>query len=132
MVHRSGGVMLKHHSEQKLHSNLSQGDRVFYFTTCGWMMWNWLVSALMHGVSLILFEGSPSYPSLEVLWRLVPKLEIDFFGTSARFIHSCKAAELSPKDFANMSSLKTIASTGSPCHQQVLTGSMGWSSKTFT
>ncbi len=114
IVHRTGGVMLKHHSEHALHSNISSGDNVLYFTTCGWMMWNWLVSGLMRGACLILYDGNPAYPNLKRLWNLIDELQIDFFGTSARFLHGCRDANLSPKNFASLASLKTIASTGSP------------------
>ncbi len=113
MVHRAGGVLLKHHVEHKLHLDVQSGDVVFYFTTCGWMMWNWLVSALGQGASIVLFEGSPSYPSLTQLWKLVANHEVSFFGTGASFIHSCKTT-ISPKELYDFTNLRTIASTGSP------------------
>ncbi len=114
MVHRAGGVLLKHHVEHKLHSDIKAGDVVFYFTTCGWMMWNWLVSALGQGASIVLYEGSPNYPNLTRLWNLVANNKVNFFGTGASFIHGCKAEGMTPKELFNMSNLKTIASTGSP------------------
>ncbi len=114
MVHRAGGVLLKHHVEHKLHSDIKVGDVVFYFTTCGWMMWNWLVSALGQGASIVLYEGSPNYPNLTRLWKLVADNKISFLGTGASFIHSCKAENIFPKELLDMPSLKTIASTGSP------------------
>ena len=113
MVHRSGGAFLKHHVEQHLHSDIKAGDKVFYFTTCGWMMWNWLVSALAQAATVVVFEGSPSYPSIDTMWHLVDDLGINFFGTSARFIHASKAENCSYQD-RSFSQLKTIASTGSP------------------
>ena len=114
IIHRAGGAYLKHHIEQKIHSNIKAKERVFYFTTCGWMMWNWLVSNLAQAATIILFEGSPTFPDISILWKLVEKYKIDFFGTSARFIHSLDSLEISPKKVADLSSIKTIASTGSP------------------
>ena len=114
IVHRAGGALLKHHSEQYIHSDIKAGDRVFYFTTCGWMMWNWLVSGLAQGATIIHYEGSPAFPDLTRLWTLAEALELSFFGTSARFIHSLQAAGLMPKDIADLSALQTVASTGSP------------------
>ena len=114
MVHRAGGTLLTHHKEHRLHGDLGPGDRLFYFTTCGWMMWNWMVSALAQGTTIVLFDGSPSHPSLETLWRLVDTLGVTHFGTSARFLHACKAAALEPRHLAPMSTLRTIFSTGSP------------------
>ncbi|HEY8548881.1 MAG TPA: AMP-binding protein, partial [Vicinamibacterales bacterium] len=81
MVHRTGGVLLKHHTELRLHGDVGPGDRLLYFTTCGWMMWNWLVSALAQGATIVLFDGSPSHPSLEILWKHVERLRITHFGT---------------------------------------------------
>ena len=112
IVHRGGGVMLKHHVESALHCDVRRGDRVLYFTTCGWMMWNWLVSNLLHGACLVLYEGSPSHPSLQTLWTLAGRRGLHFFGTSARFLHACRDADLSPA--ADLSALRTVASTGSP------------------
>ena len=114
IVHRAGGALLKHHVEERLHCDIKPGDRVFYFSTCGWMMWNWLVSALAQAATVVLFEGSPGHPDLNVLWRLAEKHEITFFGTSARFIHTLHAEGISPKETADLSALRTVASTGSP------------------
>jgi acetoacetyl-CoA synthetase len=114
MVHRAGGALLTHHKEQRLHSDIGPGDRVLYFTTCGWMMWNWLVSVLAQGATIVLFEGSPSHPSLESIWRVVDRLGVTHFGTSARFIHACKAVGLAPRTFAAFTSLRALLSTGSP------------------
>lgn len=114
MVHRAGGALLTHHKEHRLHNDIGPGDVVFYFSTCGWMMWNWLVSALAQAATIVLYEGSPAYPDMTTLWRLAGRLELSFFGTSARFIQSCKAAELRPRDLADLHALKTVASTGSP------------------
>ncbi|MGH9161135.1 MAG: acetoacetate--CoA ligase [Vicinamibacteraceae bacterium] len=114
IVHRTGGVLLTHDKELRLHSDVKPGDVLFYFTTCGWMMWNWLVSALAQGATIVLFEGSPSYPSLEPLWKLADRIGITHFGTSARFIHTCKAAGLRPGEIARLDSVRTVLSTGSP------------------
>ncbi|MDZ7705134.1 MAG: acetoacetate--CoA ligase [Trueperaceae bacterium] len=113
MVHRAGGALITHHKEHFLHSDVKPGDVVFYFTTCGWMMWNWLVSGLALGATIVLYEGSPTQPDIGATWRLAAKHKLTFFGTSARFLHSCKDAGLTPRDH-DLSALKTIASTGSP------------------
>ncbi|MEM6430436.1 MAG: AMP-binding protein, partial [Deinococcota bacterium] len=114
IVHRAGGALLKHHCEQRLHSDIRAGDVVLYFTTCGWMMWNWLVSVLAQSAAIVLFDGSPGHPSLTSLWYLAERLGITFFGTSARFIHSCKEQHIIPKEISDLSALRTLASTGSP------------------
>ncbi|MCG6857925.1 MAG: acetoacetate--CoA ligase [Salaquimonas sp.] len=114
IVHSHGGTLLKHLSEQQLHSDLGEGDRLFYFTTCGWMMWNWLVSGLASGATLMLYDGSPFYPDGNVLFDYAAETKFDFFGTSAKFIDSVRKAGLRPIDTHDLSSVKTIASTGSP------------------
>ncbi len=114
IVHRAGGALLTHHKEHRLHADIKPGDTVFYFTTCGWMMWNWLVSVLAQGATIVLYDGSPSQPSLEVTWRLAEQTGMTYFGTSARFIHSCKDFGVVPKEVADLSKLKSISSTGSP------------------
>ncbi len=113
IVHRAGGAYIKHSLEQKIHSDIKAGDRVFYFSTCGWMMWNWLVSALAQAATIVQFDGSPAYPDLDYLWQLSEKYQFSFFGTSARYIHSLDAAKFSAKKY-DLSHLRTIASTGSP------------------
>ena len=97
-----------------MHCDIKPGDRVFYFSTCGWMMWNWLVSALAQGAAVVQFEGSPGYPGLNVLWRMAERHHVTFFGTSARYLHTLQGAGLSPKTLADLSALRTLASTGSP------------------
>ena len=114
LVHRAGGVLLKHHTELRLHGDIGPGDRLLYFTTCGWMMWNWLVSALAEGATIVLYDGSPSHPTLDVLWDAVDRLEVTHFGTSARFIHGCRAAGLVPSAGRRLERLRTVFSTGSP------------------
>jgi acetoacetyl-CoA synthetase len=114
MVHRAGGVLLTHHKEQHLHNDICRGDVVLYFSTCGWMMWNWLVSGLAQGATILLYEGSPAYPDSGVLWRLAERHRVTYFGASARFLHSLAAQGASPRSDVNLSSLRTIASTGAP------------------
>ena len=114
IVHSSGGTLIQHWKELRLHCNLSKEDTIFYFTTCGWMMWNWLISALSIGSSIVLFDGGPFYPDNKKLWEIAEQLEITIFGTSAKYIDSCKESGLKPKDVFNLSKLKTILSTGSP------------------
>ena len=117
IVHKAAGVLLTHLKEQQLHCDVKQGDRVFYFTTCGWMMWNWLTSALATGATIILYDGNPAYPSLNTLFDVCEKESVTLFGTSAKFIDSCRKAELSPKTTHNLSALRTICSTGSPLNE---------------
>ena len=114
IVHSVGGTLIQHWKELALHCNLNREDSIFYFTTCGWMMWNWLISSLSIGCSIVLYDGSPFYPNGETLWKLADKLGITVFGTSAKYIDSCKNADLKPRKFAKLSKLKTILSTGSP------------------
>lgn len=114
MVHRAGGALLSHHKEHRLHSDIRPGDVVFYFTTCGWMMWNWLVSALAQAATVVLYDGSPAHPDLGALWRAAQRLGITFFGTSARFIHTLQAQGARPGEVADLNALRTVASTGSP------------------
>jgi len=114
IVHGAGGTLLQHFKEHFLHTNLNSEDIITYFTTCGWMMWNWLVSALQVGASIFQFDGSPSYPNLNILWQQIEKEKITVFGTSPKFLTSCQKAGLVPKDEFNLSSLKAILSTGSP------------------
>ncbi len=114
MVHRAGGALLSHHKEHRLHSDIRPGDVVLYFTTTGWMMWNWLVSVLAQGATVVLYEGSPSHPDLGALWRLAERLGVTFFGTSARFLHTLQAHGMRPGDDVDLSALRTVASTGSP------------------
>ncbi len=114
IVHGAGGTLLQHLKEHQLHSNIGEGDRVFYFTTLGWMMWNWLVSALASGATLILFDGSPFSPTKDVLFDFAESERVSFFGTSAKYLDACKKENLTPKHSHDLHSLKTIASTGSP------------------
>ncbi len=114
IVHGAGGVYLEHAKELRLHTNISQDSVFMYYTTCGWMMWNWMVSALMTGARLILYNGSPAYPSLERLWSMVEQEKITHFGTSAKYLSSCRQDGLVPNRLFSLDSLTTILSTGSP------------------
>jgi len=114
IVHSAGGTLLQHVKEHRLHCDIKPGDRVFYFTTCGWMMWNWLVSALATGATLCLFDGSPFHPDPSVLWRFADEERISFFGTSAKYIDELRKTEFRLADTINLNALTTIASTGSP------------------
>ena len=114
IVHRAGGVLLKHLVEHQLHCDVKAGDRVFYFTTTGWMMWNWLASALASGATIVAYDGSPAHPSMDVLWDLAAELGVTLFGTSAKYLDRCAKAGLEPRDRFDLAALRTIASTGSP------------------
>ncbi len=113
IVHGAGGTLLQHLKEHQLHCNISPGDRMFYFTTCGWMMWNWLVSGLASGARLMLYDGSPFYPDGNALFDFAQAEEIGFFGTSAKFIDAVRKAGLEPAKTHTLDHLRTIASTGS-------------------
>ena len=114
IVHSAGGTLIQHLKEHRLHSGIGEGDRVFYFTTLGWMMWNWLVSALASGATLMLFDGNPFHPSPAALFQYAEEERITFFGTSAKYIDAVKKAEYRPAEHHDLAALRTIASTGSP------------------
>ena len=114
IVHQAGGLLLKHVVEQQLHCDIRPGDRVFYFTTCGWMMWNWLASALASGATIVLYDGSPFHPERDVMWDLVEREGVTLFGTSAKFLDASAKAGAHPGDSHNLDALRTICSTGSP------------------
>ena len=114
IVHGQGGVLLQHLKEQQLHCDINPGDRLFYFTTCGWMMWNWLVSGLASGATLLLYDGSPFLGSGRVLWELAEAERMTHFGTSAKYIDALKKSGLKPIDGFDLSSVRTVMSTGSP------------------
>jgi acetoacetyl-CoA synthetase len=114
IVHSAGGTLLKHTCEQRLHSDIKPGDRLFYFTTLGWMMWNWLVSGLGSGATLLLYDGSPFHPSGDVLWNYAEAEACTHFGTSAKYIDALKKAELAPGRTHDLSSVRVMLSTGSP------------------
>ena len=114
IVHSAGGTLLQHVKEQRLHCGMQAGDRVFYFTTCGWMMWNWLVSALACEATLCLYDGSPFYPDGNVLFDYAAEEKITFFGTSAKYIDAVRKDGLTPKTTHDLAQLRMITSTGSP------------------
>ncbi|MCP4388240.1 MAG: acetoacetate--CoA ligase, partial [Gammaproteobacteria bacterium] len=113
ITHKVGGTLIQHLKEHMLHCDIHPGDRLFYFTTLGWMMWNWLVSGLASKAALVLYDGSPFYPDGEVLWRYAEDVDITVFGTSAKYIDAMKNANLKPMGKFDLSSLRSIASTGS-------------------
>ncbi len=114
IVHGAGGTLLQHYKEHALHTNLKRGDVITYFTTCGWMMWNWLVSALQIGAAIFLYDGSPVYPDTKILWRKIEAEKISVFGTSPKFLTISQKSKIVPGKKFNLSSLKAILSTGSP------------------
>ncbi|PSM18744.1 acetoacetate--CoA ligase [Nitratireductor sp. StC3] len=114
IVHSAGGTLLQHFKEQRLHAGIGEGDRFFYFTTCGWMMWNWLVSGLGLGATLLLYDGSPFHPDGNTLFDFAQAEKMTYFGTSAKFIDSVRKAGLQPIDTHDLSTVRVISSTGSP------------------
>ncbi len=114
IVHRAGGVLLKHLVEHQLHCDIRAGDRVFYFTTCGWMMWNWQVSALASGATLVMYDGSPTHPRSGSLFDLAEAERVTFFGTSAKYLDAIHKAGVVPRRDHDLGALRTVASTGSP------------------
>ncbi len=114
IVHGAGGTLLQHFKEHSLHTNLNRHDVITYFTTCGWMMWNWLVSSLQIGATIFLYDGSPVYPKVNSLWKKIEEEKISIFGTSPKFLSICQKSEINPKNEFNLESLNTILSTGSP------------------
>ncbi len=114
IVHGAGGTLLQHLKEHQLHGDVRPLDRVFYFTTCGWMMWNWLVSALASEATVVLYDGSPFFPRPRILWDMAAQERITFFGTSAKYIDAARKTALEPKALNQLPDLRTISSTGSP------------------
>ncbi len=114
IVHRAGGVLLKHLCEQRLHGDIGPGDRAFFFTTCGWMMWNWLVSCLGVGATIVLYDGNPAYPSTASLFELAEQESLTLFGVSAKFIDAAMKSDYRPNQHHDLSSIRSVCSTGSP------------------
>ena len=114
IVHGAGGTLIQHLKEHQLHCDIQPGDGVFYFTTCGWMMWNWLVTALASEATLLLYDGSPFYPDGNVLFDLADDTGMTLFGTSAKFIDAVSKAGLSPMNTHRLTTVKTMTATGSP------------------
>jgi acetoacetyl-CoA synthetase len=114
IVHGAGGTLLQHLKEHQLHCDVQPGDRVFYFTTCGWMMWNWLVTVLASEAAIVLYDGAPFQPDAARLFRLVDHWGITLFGTSAKYIDAVRKVGLRPREQHQLTSMRTITSTGSP------------------
>ena len=114
IVHGAGGTLLQHLKEHQLHADLKQGDKLFYFTTCGWMMWDWLVTGLASGVTLLLYDGSPTFPDPAVLFDLADAEAMTVFGTSAKYIDALNKAGVTPMKTHRLTSLRAMTSTGSP------------------
>ncbi|MBA4368581.1 MAG: acetoacetate--CoA ligase [Desulfobacterium sp.] len=114
MVQSAGGILIHHLKELMLHTDLKREDTIFYFTTCGWMMWNWLTTSLAVGATLVLYDGNPFHPDPGVLWRMAQDQKITVFGTSAGYLGALKNTGSQPMKSYNLSSLRTILSTGSP------------------
>jgi acetoacetyl-CoA synthetase len=114
IVHGHGGILLEHLKIHALHHDLGPGDRFFWYTTTGWMMWNYLVSGLAVGATIVLFDGSPAHPDLSALWRLAAEEGVTYFGTSAPYLMACRKAGLRPREVADLSRLRSIGSTGAP------------------
>ncbi len=114
IVHGAGGTLLQHQKEHLLHTDLKRSDRLFYFTTCGWMMWNWLMSGLASGATLVLYDGSPFHPQPGVLWHMAQEERITIFGTSAKYLAALEKSTFVPAASVDLTALRTILSTGSP------------------
>jgi acetoacetyl-CoA synthetase len=114
IVHSHGGIVVEHLKTNALHHDLGPGKRFFWFTTTGWMMWNLLISGLMVGSTIVMYDGSPGYPDLGTLWRLAERHRVSYFGVSAPYIHACLKAGLRPADELDMSAVRALGSTGAP------------------
>ena len=114
IVHGAGGTLLQHLKEHLLHVDLRRSDRIFYFTTCGWMMWNWLMSALATGATLVLYDGSPFHPEPATLWKMAGEERVTVFGTSARYLSALEKRDFRAAEAADLAPLRTLLSTGSP------------------
>jgi len=114
IVHSVGGTLIQHLKELNLHTDVADGTTLFYYTTCGWMMWNWLVSGLALGARIVLFDGSPFHPDKNVLFDMAEQESVNVFGASAKYYSACEKYGLSPRQSHSLSALKTLLSTGSP------------------
>jgi len=113
LVQGAGGVLINHLKELLLHTDLKRSDRIFYVTSCSWMMWNWLMSSLAVGATIVLYDGNPNFPDAGAIWKLIQDEQISIFGCSASYLHFLKKENVSPRNF-NLSSLREISQTGSP------------------
>ena len=118
IVHSAGGTLVQHVKELMLHCDLKREDTIFYFTTCGWMMWNWLVSSLAVGATLVLYDGNPFHPGPEGLWKMAEELDISVFGTSAKYLDALESAGSKPGHDFGLSALRAVLSTGSPLSEE--------------
>jgi acetoacetyl-CoA synthetase len=114
IVHGAGGTLLQHQKEHLLHTDLKRSDRLFYFTTCGWMMWNWLISGLATGATLVLYDGSPFHPGPAALWRMAEEERLTVFGVSAKYLSALQKSHFLPIEAVDLTALRTLLSTGSP------------------
>ncbi|MGQ9909131.1 MAG: acetoacetate--CoA ligase [Candidatus Flexifilum sp.] len=114
IVHGHGGIVLEHLKETTLHNDLKPGDRFFWYTSTGWMMWNYLVGGLLTGAAILVYNGSPGYPDMNALFRLAERSGVTYFGTSAAFIHACMKADIHPGRDHDLGALRVLGSTGSP------------------
>ncbi len=114
IVHGHGGILLEHLKVLSFHNDIRPGDRFFWFTTTGWMMWNYLVSGLLHGATIVLYEGNPAYPDMNSLWGVAEETGITYLGASAAFVNSCMKADIRPRDTFDLRTLRGFGSTGSP------------------
>ena len=118
IVHSAGGTLIQHLKELMLHCDLRRDDTIFYFTTCGWMMWNWLVSSLAVGSTLVLYDGNPFYPGPGGLWKMAEDLKITIFGTSAKYLDALESAGARPGQESDLKTLRAVLSTGSPLSEE--------------
>ncbi len=118
MVQSAGGVLINQMKELLLHTDLKEKETIFYFTTCGWMMWNWLTTSLSVGATLVLYDGNPFHPGPDALWKMAEEEKIDIFGTSAGYIAALKGAGVKPGKAFDLSSMKSLLSTGSPLSKE--------------
>src|SRR5215216_6391546 len=114
MVQGAGGVLINHLKELLLHTDLKRDDRIFYITSCSWMMWNWLISSLAVGATIVLYDGNPNYPDTGAMWKFIQDEQVTIFGCSASYIHFLKKEDVSPRRDFDLSSLREISQTGSP------------------
>ena len=114
IVHSAGGALIQHAKELRLHTDVKPDDTIFYYSTCGWMMWNWLVSSLSIGATVVLYDGSPFYPDGHYLWQMAERHKVSIFGTSAKYLAALEKAGIKPKQDNDLSHLKAVLSTGSP------------------
>jgi len=114
IVHGAGGTLLQHLKEHQLHCDIKRDDKIFYFTTCSWMMWHWLVTCLASEASIILYDGAPTYPSIDILWKIAEKTKLKLFGTSAKYLDNLHKNHVEVGKTYDLSHLRVITSTGSP------------------